>query len=189
MRNYAFYISTALTIAILLGSNRSFSQQIAIKSNALFYLSNTPNIGVEISNDDKSTISVGYYHKFLEQENIGRFRYYLLESEYKKWLCKKFVGGYWGIHSFFSEYNIGGISAFNFEKYRYQGNVFGLGFSLGYDFILSSRFNLDFGLGFGYAHFTYEKFNCEHCGDLIKEEVLDYIGPTKASVSLVYLIK
>lgn len=184
-----FYCKCIVFIVVLLVGFKGYSQSIALRSNALFYISGTTNLGVEYALSNKSSIDLNYYHKYWGYESIGRFRYYLIQSEIKKWECRKFVGRYWGIHTLFSEYNIGGIDAFNLKDYRYQGKAYGLGVSFGYGFIVSSRLNIDVGIGFGYTKYVYEKFNCEHCGDLIKEEVLDCIAPTKAGVSLVYLIK
>jgi len=178
-----------MTVIMNVGYNNVFSQSIALKSNAITLVSGIPNIGVEYTIFNKSTIEFSYYHKYFELERIGRLRFYMTQLELKNWFCREFVGAYWGSHIFFSEYNVGGINAFNLRDYRYQGLAYGGGVSLGYNFLLSKRWNIELCLGFGYLKFQYEKFDCEHCGDLIKKDDIDCIGPTKAGVNLVYLIK
>ncbi|MCG4738691.1 DUF3575 domain-containing protein, partial [Bacteroides intestinalis] len=44
-------------------------------------------------------------------------------------------------------------------------------------------------LGLGYARIIYEKYPCATCGTKQKDTSKNYVGPTKASVSLIYVIK
>lgn len=170
-------------------SERLFAQKLAIKSNTITLLSGIPNIGIEYSIAQRSTIELSYYHKYYELENQGRFRFYISQFEYKYWFCREYVGGFLGTHIFLSEYNIGRLNAFNIRNYRYQGKAYASGLSIGYNYLLNRRWNLEMTLGFGYIRFEYEKFKCEHCGDLLDKEVMDCIGPTKVGVNLIYLIK
>jgi hypothetical protein len=44
-------------------------------------------------------------------------------------------------------------------------------------------------LGAGYVKFEHEKFVCGKCGDKIEDSSKNYFGPTKAGISVIYIIK
>jgi hypothetical protein len=74
------------------------------------------------------------------------------------------------------------------KDFRFQGNAFGAGFSYGYQWMISHRFNLEANIGLGYVYFDYEKYECPVCGDNLGKESYHYVGVTKAGLSLIYLI-
>ena len=45
------------------------------------------------------------------------------------------------------------------------------------------------GVGLGYARIEYEKYPCAECGSKLKDTGRNYFGPTKAALSIIYLIK
>jgi hypothetical protein len=75
------------------------------------------------------------------------------------------------------------------KQYRYQGNLYGVGLSYGYQFYLAPRWSLEASIGAGYAHLDYDMYQCETCGDLVKEEDKNYFGPTQVGISLIYILK
>ena len=56
-------------------------------------------------------------------------------------------------------------------------------------FLLKKRWSLEASVGVGYARIVYDKYPCTQCGTKEKEDNKNYFGPTKASVSLIYVIK
>ena len=73
--------------------------------------------------------------------------------------------------------------------YRYEGWGIGGGISYGYHFLLGNRWSLEANIGIGYVRLHYDKFRCETCGEKTGTENRNYFGPTKAAVSLIFLIK
>ena len=71
----------------------------------------------------------------------------------------------------------------------FEGWLIGAGFSYGYHLIMSPRFSMEFTLGVGYAFLKYDKTRCTDCRRKLGEETAHYFGPTRAGVSLVYMIK
>ena len=71
----------------------------------------------------------------------------------------------------------------------FEGWGAGAGFSYGYHWVLGRRFSMEFTLGFGYAFLSYDKTRCTDCRKKIGEGTSHYFGPTRAGVSLVYMIK
>ncbi|MDR0697774.1 MAG: DUF3575 domain-containing protein [Tannerella sp.] len=71
----------------------------------------------------------------------------------------------------------------------FDGWFAGLGVSYGYQWVLSSRFSMEFTAGIGYTYLNYEKVRCASCKQVIGEEKVHYFGPTRAGISLVYMLK
>jgi hypothetical protein len=75
------------------------------------------------------------------------------------------------------------------DKYRHEGNAYGAGFTYGYQLPIAKRWNLEFNVGIGYMRMKYDRYACETCGFLKdKGETKNYFGPTKAGITLVFLI-
>ena len=97
-------------------------------------------------------------------------------------------------HGHYADFNIGGWPDWSFvsgnmQQNRYQGHLYGAGFSVGHSWILKKRWSIEASLGLGYAYIAYEKYPCTTCGTKSKDTSKNYLGPTKASVSLIYVIK
>ncbi len=71
----------------------------------------------------------------------------------------------------------------------FEGWLAGFGASYGYHLIMSPRFSMEFTIGVGYAYLKYDKTRCTDCKRKLGEEVSHYFGPTRAGLSLVYMIK
>lgn len=71
----------------------------------------------------------------------------------------------------------------------FEGWLAGLGGSYGYHLIMSPRFSMEFTVGIGYTFLKYDKNRCTDCKKKIGEGVSHFFGPTKAGVSLVYMLK
>jgi len=54
---------------------------------------------------------------------------------------------------------------------------------------LSSHWSLEGTIGLGFARYGYVRYRCLHCGERIEEGTKNYLGPTRASISLVYMIR
>jgi len=71
----------------------------------------------------------------------------------------------------------------------FEGWFTGAGVSYGYHLIMSPRFSMEFTIGAGYAYLKYDKTRCTDCRKKLGEETAHYFGPTRAGVSLIYMIK
>ena len=91
--------------------------------------------------------------------------HWAVQPEWRYWTCRRFMGHFIGVHAHGGKYN-GGL-----KKYRYDGWGVGGGFSYGYQWIIGKHWNLETELGIGYAYLKY------------------YWGPTKLSISFMYLFK
>ena len=74
------------------------------------------------------------------------------------------------------------------EASRYEGWYVGGGVTAGYQWPLSKHWNLETSIGIGYDYIQYDKFKCGNCGEKLKSSHDNYVGPTKAALSLIYML-
>ena len=127
----------------------AWGQDVALKTNGLFWLTTTPNVGVEVALTPKYTLELaGAYNPWTFKDD-KKMRFWLVQPELKYWLCEKFEGHFVGLHLHGAQYYGG------FKKKRYDGYLAGGGFTYGYDWILSPHWNLEAAIGIGYARLWY----------------------------------
>lgn len=167
----------------------SRAQEVAVKTNLLYDATTTLNLGVEVGLGDKMTLDISGNYNPWRFHNF-RIKHGLIQPELRYWTCEKFNGHFFGLHGFYGKYNVGGLPFnSNMRHNRYQGYLFGGGISYGYQWVLNDHWNLEAALGVGYAHLKDKKYPCADCGDMIKEGHHNYVGPTKAAISIIYFFK
>lgn len=187
-------------LALLLFFTASaFGQKVAVKTNALYWATATPNIGVEVALSQKFTLGLtaGWNPFDLRKKTYddgmvveSKIKHLLVMPELKYWNCQSFERSFWGVHGIYSHFNMGGVSFLNpLKDYRYQGDAYGGGISYGYQWALGNRWGLEASIGAGYLHLDYKKYDKEKCGDFLGDETYNYWGPTKAEVSFIYYLK
>ena len=171
----------------------------AIKTNLLYgALAYAPNLAVEFGLGDHTTLDIsGSYNWFnLDggKNNNKKLVHWIIQPEFRYFLKERFRGHFFGFHTLYSEYNIGGyelpmLFGDGSKNYRHEGNAYGVGFSYGYQLPISKCFSLEFNIGGGYMQLQYDKYKCTTCGDLKENNTIKhYFGPTKAGISLIFLI-
>ncbi len=161
----------------------STAQNWSIKSNLLYDLTGTLNLGTEFSLSDRITIDVSGNYNPIKFRSDLFWKHWLIQPEVRYWLCKPFKGHFIGLHTHYGEYNL------SQRKYRYSGIFYGGGFSYGYQWLLSPRWSIESTVGLGYAYINYSQYDCKNCGAFITSGHKHYLGPTKLAVNLIYIIK
>ncbi|MBK5722260.1 DUF3575 domain-containing protein [Dysgonomonas sp. Marseille-P4677] len=182
-----------LILILVIYSMSVFSQHVGIKNNLVYDATLTPNIGFEIGLSKKSTLDLNVGYNPFTFSDHKKFKHWLVQPEYRLWLCEKFNGTFFGIHAHGGEFSVSGkhlpFGIFpNLEGYRYEGHFYGGGVSIGYQWILGKHWNLEISAGAGYTLLDYDKYNCPDCGPKLDSGQHNYWGPTKASISFIYLI-
>ena len=178
------------------------AQKVAVKTNLLYGAGTlTPNLGLELGLGKRTTLdlSAGYnpWNREGSDTDNKKWVHFLVQPEFRYWLCERFNGHFFGVHGLYGQYNVGSIeipSLFGGDPlmdkaFRYEGSAYGGGLSYGYNWMWSKRWGMEFTVGVGAVHFEYDKHDCEKCGDQISKGSKTYFGPTKAGISLVFLIK
>lgn len=163
---------------------------VALKNNILYDLALAPNIEVELSIGKRWSLNTEYKCPWWLNSKHD-FCYQLLSGgmEGRCWLGNRqkrdrLTGHFIGL------YAEGGIYDFQLRGDGYQGKYYGAaGVTYGYARQLARHFSLEFSLGIGYLTTEYKKYT-PYEGDIIwtNSGRYNFIGPTKAKVSLVWLI-
>ena len=168
------------------------AQKIAVKTNILYDVTTTLNIGAEFRVAPKWTIDLsGNYNPF----NLGndrKMKHWLVQPEARYWFCEAFNGHFLALHALAGQFNVADMDLGifpSFKDYRYQGSMYGAGIGYGYQFVLSKHWNLGLEIGAGWIRAHYGQYDCPHCGEWRGSDKKDYFGLTKAAISLIYVIK
>lgn len=159
---------------------KAVAQEVAVKTNALYWMTTTLNVSAEFGLSRKVTLELaGAYNPWTFKDN-KKLRFWLVQPEAKYWLCEKFEGHFVGVHAHAAQFYS------TLANRRRDGYLAGGGFSYGYDWMLSPHFNLEAEVGIGYARLWYKESDCIPCLKSYERKHKDYVGPTKAALSLIY---
>ena len=157
------------------------AQNVAIKTNTLYWLTTTPNLGAEFSLSKKMTLELAAAYNPWTFKDDKKMHFWLAQPELKYWLCEKFNGHFFGIHLHGAQY-FGGLNS-----KRYDGYLAGGGLTYGYDWILSPHWNLEAAIGIGYARLWFKESDRIPCEKCYEKKHKNYFGPTKVALSLTYI--
>lgn len=180
------------------------AQDIALKTNLLYDATTTPNLGIELGLGRKMTGQLFYGLNSWTYSGSGpeakKAKHWVLMPEVRWWNCTKMNGWFYGVHAMGGQFSAANIKApvpgaffggLNVTKAvrdsRVQGAFAGAGFTAGYQWILSRHWNLEAELGAGYNHVWFDQYPCAECGTKMADGHSNYLGLTKAGVSLMYV--
>ena len=170
------------------------AQEVAVKTNVLADALTSPNIGVEVKLSERFSVGADFHYNPIPWGEGIRWKHWMLRPELRYWTCQPFGGHFFGVHLMYGVYNIGNIKLplgifKSARSSRYEGEFMGAGLSYGYHFILSPRWSIETSIGVGFLHNRHERYRCFHCGEKTGSGSRNFIAPTRAAVSLVYVIK
>jgi hypothetical protein len=165
------------------------AQTVAIKNNLLYDATTTINLGLEIGLAPQWTLELPVNYNPWDLGENRKLKHWLIQPEMRYWFCRKFGGHFMGLHGHLGGFNVGAIEFLGMKDFRYEGTFYGGGLSYGYHWILNSRLSIEATLGLGYAFMDYSKYECEKCAVKVSDDIRHYLGPTRAGVSLIYIIK
>lgn len=194
-------------VAFLASVCSASAQKVALKTNALYWGTTTPNIGMEFAMGERWTFELeGGYNPFtLDKDSNMKMKHWLVSPEFRYWFCNSFQGHFIGINGNYTQFNIGSIpipvpNAFinispkdapelNLKNSRIEGWAVGAGLTYGYAFPISRRWNMELTAGFGWWYAIYDQFESRPCG-LFQQSVEKHaLGLTSLGLSFIYMIK
>lgn len=172
-------------------------QTVAVKTNALQWSTASLNVEPEVKVGSKSTLALFLsWNPFtMNRETNLKWKHFIVQPEYRYWLCSAFNGHFFGVHPGYAHYNIGAVGQRNewfgrFSQSRYQGDVVSFGVGYGYHWIISPHFSMEAELGVGVACTWYDRYCHQVCGKFYEHvDAKWFVTPTKLSVSFIYVIK
>ena len=179
-------------ILLFLFATNSFSQKLAIKTNIPYLATATPNMALELGLAEKVTLGLSYGINPFSFEDNKKWKHWLTQTELRYWPCERFYGHFFGLHAGASEYNLSRVNiptVADSKDFRYEGWAAMGGISYGYSWVLGGRWNLEATLGVGVIYTDYEKFECPECGKRLEDRDKIFVAPTKAGISIIYMLK
>ena len=215
IRQHLFYLLNGdllmkryLTIAVIFlmaFAGTASAQKVAVKTNALYWATTTPNIGMEFSMSPRWTFEIagGYNPWLLNKETNMKAKHYLVTPEVRYWFCESFNGHFLGVNANYTQFNVGGVHVLNpFYKSagdgpfidaclnsRVEGWAAGAGITYGYSWIISPRWNMEFNLGLGYWYSDYDRYENRKCGLFQDSAIKHVVGLTDLGLSFIYMIR
>ncbi len=162
----------------------------ALKTNLLYDAALVPNIGVEANIGKGWAATAGWNYAWWDSDAVHRYwRVYGGEAEVRKYFgdrARKSVlsGHHLGLYgqAFTYDFELGGRG--QISDFSYGGGI-----AYGYALPVCRSLNLDFSIGLGYLGGEYKIYDPEDGCYVWKEtRQRHWMGPTKAEVSLVWVI-
>lgn len=165
---------------------------VGVKTNIPYWGTATFDAGVEVRLAKKWTLELeAGLNPFDGKKDDGSYgrslKHLRLHPELRYWFCESFHKHFLGLHIPYLLYNVSDVKLLGVENERSQGWGTGVGFSYGYQWLLSKHWNLEATVGVGYLYLDYDKYPCANCGSKIESGHKHYFGPTQAAISIMYL--
>lgn len=182
-------IKHILPLLLLLISISSYGQQVAIKTNGMYWLATTPNVGFELVTGERTSLDISAAITNRVWSNSCKM--VVLQPEWRYWFNgRPMVREYIGIAALGSSYDI------TWGRRTYDGDAFGAGLTMGYALPLNKRLTIEFYGGFGAVYFRQKQYYVDdNYSDFIENEALQVnsggykLIPIKLGVSISYIIK
>ena len=163
----------------------------SLKTNALYDLLLIPSVGAEVWLGKMMSVNANWsYAWWSKNRRHNYWRYYGGDIAVRRWFGRKaaekpLTGHHIGLYAQIMTYDfeLGG-KGYMGNKYNYGGGV-----EYGFSLPLARRFNIDFTVGVGYLggeYYEYTPIDGHYVWQATKQR--RWFGPTKAEVSLVWLI-
>ena len=166
------------------------AQNVAIKTNMLYWATTTPNLGTEFAINRHFTTELWGAYNSWKFKNQMKLNIYMIQPEVRYWPCQKFEGHFFGIHGHFAHFNMGMVPFISSMKdILYRGDLYGGGVSYGYHWAIASRWGLELNIGAGYMNLKYDKYQCADCAEPLGSYQRNYFGITRAGISVLYFIR
>ena len=143
---------------------------------------------------ERSRLEAGFNYNHFPAGEDRRGKHGFVQPELRDWMRQPYGGHFFGANLMYGVYNVAkarlpfGLFK-GIRSERYEGDFTGVGISYGYHFILSPRWGLETSIGIGFLHTGYERYRCSHCGERTGSGNRNLVAPTKAAISIVYMIK
>ena len=87
-------LRTIFLILCLAGivSNRACAQDVALKTNALYWMTTTTNAAAEMALSNRTTLELSVAYNPWTFKDNKKLRFLLVQPEARYWMCEKFEG-------------------------------------------------------------------------------------------------
>lgn len=143
-----FIFRLLLLLGIAACGHQAAAQRVALRTNALDWLTLTPNATVEMRLDQRLTLGIGFAVNPVTKPIGGiKTSHFRFEPELRYWFNRPMARHFMGFAPLFADYNL------RFNHRNYQGDLYAFGVTYGYSVVLNDHWNVEFtaGVGVGYT--------------------------------------
>ena len=173
-----------LTFAVILACGTGLKAQLlALKTDALWDIMMTPNLGVELVTGNKTSVNVSVFGN----HNPGGTDLKMLGAipEFRYWFSgRPMIREFIGVAGLATSYDI------TWGSETYKGNAYGGGLTFGYAFYLSPHWNIECYGSVGAVYYDHQHYYREDNYTENRRNAHGYaLIPFKIGVSFAYIIK
>ena len=179
MRKRAFLFCALAACALAVSA-----QSYLLRSNILGLATTNLNLEASMTLNRKWSLHLPVQYNPFKFGSNRQFRNFYAAPGARYWLLESYMGGFIGMYGTAGMYSVGNLFG---SKYRYEGEGYGVGLSVGKAYQIGRRWNLEWEVGAGAVWLAYDKYLCKRCGDLVDSDYGWHFLPTRAALNLVYL--
>lgn len=204
-----------LAVVAVLSAASAGAQKLAVKNNVLADAALMPNLAVEFRMAPKWTLDtylswnpffksdrgIGVHWDERDAASLVSLKHFMGQPEVRFWTCEAFNGFFIGAHVMAGIHSISGIewppitidgsenSVLQKDK-LYEGWFYGSGISVGHQWLLGGRWNIEASIGGGYINMIHDEFlPADPCNATATGKSFPFIWVSKATLSIVFIIK
>lgn len=184
------YVRALVLVALMVcGTAGVKAQKWSVKTNLLSDAVTVPSLSMEHRISLRWTANLDVEWMPLYQSSNRYLRTFKVQPEAHYWFRAPFTGPFLGPSVQWRLYNMGNLPVFHTSDSRTQGWLLGAGVTAGWHFTLSNRWGLEPTVTLGYAYYNCKRYDEPRSRIPIDRVKSSYIGPTAASLQLVYMLK
>ncbi len=182
-----FFMKSCRTLVVLLlfllgGGTYLQAQKVAVKTNALAWLTASPNIEVECVLGRHFSLDLGVMGNPVKTKDL-RTTFIQVQPEMRYWLNRPMSSHYLGLTGFLSDFNM------LLKQNRHKGDACAVGLTYGYAWAIGKHWNIEANIGVGVLRYRQFKYGKDAQRPIATNDRKTMLAPIKLGVSFAYIIR
>ena len=131
------------------------AQSYSLRTNILGLATANLNLEASMTLDRKWSLHLPLQYNPFKFSKNRQFRNFYASPGVRYWLLESYMGGFIGMHGTAGTYSVGNLFG---SKYRYEGEGYGVGISIGRAYQLGRRWNLEWEIGAGAVWLAFSSY-------------------------------
>lgn len=158
------------------------AQRVAVKTNALGWLTASPNIEAEFILGRHVSLDMGVAGNPISTDNL-KTTFTHFQPEVRYWLNRPMVSHFLGVTAFVNNFNM------MVKDVYHKGDAYAAGLTYGYAWVLGEHWNIEATAGIGVMRYRQFKYDKGTPKPEVANDSKTTIAPVKLGVSFVYIIR
>ncbi|BEG97924.1 DUF3575 domain-containing protein [Bacteroides sedimenti] len=170
-----------LLIVLAIGAASAMAQRIALKTNTLYLATASPNIETEFRMGKHFTLDLSVAGNF-STINGNQLHFQQVSPELRYWFSRPMARHFVGVTTSGTNYN------FRFKDHAYDGDALAAGFTYGFDWVISRRWNLETSIGAGMLKYRCFDYKEGEVKPLSPNKDKTIFAPIKLGLTISYIL-